>query len=497
MYKANQLSFFTVFIVILQSLERVSKRELTTQKLSCSRGYGPSVRVRHRQRRDVCLSALALAVFAAYLFAVLINMTDTYTLDKLDVDNYATWSSRIRWLLVSKGLWDAVEQGLEPVRTADQKALACIGLAVKDHHLPTLATCSNARAAWTALETTYKAKSIAQRLQLKRQLNTLKKGPGEPVVLYVARAKALRDQMAAAGRVVQDEEISTSVLAGLPSDYDILATVLETSDMKLDLDMLLGKLLTVEQQTSATAPLDDVAYSSRTAPQRHQPTPPRYHPRPEQPTNPQHLATPTAAQRNVTFCGRRGHLQRDCLRLSRQLPVNGRHLDITTDNQSPSRRQQTTSTPAFGCWTRALPSISPGTSTSSARYKDVFITFGNGERAKAEGSGNVRLCNVCGGDSGDILLTDVLYVPSAAANLLSIPRAVSRGITITFASGACTITKGSQLLAQMDCATLPATDRRCQFRPCLPRTRSFGTDALAIWATAVWHGCAERKWFTA
>ena len=59
--------------------------------------------------------------------------------------------------------------------------------------------------------------------------------------------------MAAAGLVVQDEEISTSVLAGLPSEYDILATVLETSDMKLDLDMLLGKLLTVKQRTSATA----------------------------------------------------------------------------------------------------------------------------------------------------------------------------------------------------------------------------------------------------
>ena len=66
----------------------------------------------------------------------------------------------------------------------------------------------------------------------------------------------------------------------------------------------------------------------------------------------------------------------------------------------------------------------------------LSITFGNSERAKAEGSGTVRLCTVCGSDSGDISLTDVLYVPSSAANLLSIPRVVSRGITYTFASGA-------------------------------------------------------------
>ena len=51
-------------------------------------------------------------------------MKDAHTLDKLDVDNYATWSSRIRWLLMSKGLWDAVEQGPKPDQAADQKALA-------------------------------------------------------------------------------------------------------------------------------------------------------------------------------------------------------------------------------------------------------------------------------------------------------------------------------------------------------------------------------------
>ena len=436
-------------------------------------------------------------------------MTDTYTLDKLDVDNYATWSSRIRWLLVSKGLWDAVEQGPEPDRVADQKALACIGLAVKDHHLPTLATCNSARAAWTALETTYKAKSVAQRLQLKRQLNTFKKGPGEPVVLYIARAKALRDQMAAAGLLVQDEEISTSVLAGLPSEFDVLATVLETSDMKLDLDMLLGKLLIVEQRTSATAPLDDVAYSSRTAPQHHQPTPPRYHPRPQQPTNPQQLATSGTPQRECYFCGHRGHPQRDCLRrkqaaqqaAARQRQPSGYH------NRQPVAFSASADNVNTSLWV-----LDSGATQHIARDldifskvqpldKDVFITFGNGERAKAEGSGNVRLCNVCGGDSGNILLTDVLYVPTAAANLLYIPRQSAEASPSPSpaepAPSLKALSYSQQPPTQMDCTTLPATDRRCQFRRCLPRTRSFGTDALAIWAMAIWHGCAEREWFTA
>ena len=33
---------------------------------------------------------------------------DKITFDKLDVDNYATWSMRMRWLLTHKGLWDTV-----------------------------------------------------------------------------------------------------------------------------------------------------------------------------------------------------------------------------------------------------------------------------------------------------------------------------------------------------------------------------------------------------
>ena len=41
----------------------------------------------------------------------------------------------------------------------------------------------------------------------------------------------------------------------------------------------------------------------------------------------------------------------------------------------------------------------------------------------------------------------VLYVPSAAANLLSIPRAVNMGISFNFSGRECTISKDTQLLA--------------------------------------------------
>ena len=134
----------------------------------------------------------------------------------------------------------------------DQKALALIGLSVMDHHLPSLGQRETAKAAWDALESVYKAKSMARRVALKREMNSLKKAAEEPMTKYVARAKELQDQLAAAGHTTNDEEVAAALLAGLPPDYDVIVAVLETTADKVDLDVLLGKLLTAEQRLPKT-----------------------------------------------------------------------------------------------------------------------------------------------------------------------------------------------------------------------------------------------------
>ena len=86
----------------------------------------------------------------------------------------------------------------------------------------------------------YKAKTNARRLKLRRDLNSLKKELNEPLTKYVARAKDIRDQLAAAGQAIKQEEVAWAILAGLPSEFDILVTVLETSNEELELDGLLA-----------------------------------------------------------------------------------------------------------------------------------------------------------------------------------------------------------------------------------------------------------------
>lgn len=62
----------------------------------------------------------------------------------------------------------------------------------------------------------------------------------------------IQDQLRAAGHEVKDQEVAWSVLAGLPSTFDMVATVLETTNEEMSLDTIMPKLQQVEQRMRQT-----------------------------------------------------------------------------------------------------------------------------------------------------------------------------------------------------------------------------------------------------
>jgi hypothetical protein len=126
--------------------------------------------------------------------------------------------------------------------------LFIIGLNVEDHHLGSIEACKTAKGAWDLLETTYKSKSNARKMQLRQELHSLKMKSGEPVTMYVGRAKDLFRDLTATGFELKPDELAWSVLAGLPSSFNTLRTILETSEGALSsVDAILPKLLVHEQ----------------------------------------------------------------------------------------------------------------------------------------------------------------------------------------------------------------------------------------------------------
>ena len=189
----------------------------------------------------------------------------TFTfVEPLDVNNYATWRSKMKFLLITNSLWTAVT-GATIDEDKDAKALAQIGLHVKDHHLPMLERCTNAKNAWEQLEAVYQAKSNARKRQLRKELTQLKMETFEPLSKYAARAKDIQNQLRATGYDVGEQEVVWALLAGLPPAFDTVVTVLETSsDADLKLDDILPKLLAVEQkQPQSSLPEEEALMAKR------------------------------------------------------------------------------------------------------------------------------------------------------------------------------------------------------------------------------------------
>jgi len=180
---------------------------------------------------------------------------------KLDED-YNTWALLFMAHLVTKELAQPIEEPPLPEREAaalerynrkDRKALAEIILGAKAQHLPTLAEARTARQAWAELAEAFQSKTSARKVQLTRELATLRMGVGEALMTYVGRAKTLRAELGGAGHPVGEDTAVMHVLAGLPPAYKTVTTVLLAAGVSLQWDQLLPALLPVEVEQKEAA----------------------------------------------------------------------------------------------------------------------------------------------------------------------------------------------------------------------------------------------------
>ena len=168
---------------------------------------------------------------------------------------------------------------------------------------PTVASCENAKAAWDALQCIYKGRSAARQLQLKRELSNLKKDANEPLSKYFARARGLYAQLKAAGDSIQEADIVNPILAGLPSDYDTIITVIVTisGEQQPSLDEVLTMLLPVEQSIYNKAERTTKAFLTSARRPYHNGRRPSAIP-----------VVPPRPSMDCWYCGRKGHQEKDC-----------------------------------------------------------------------------------------------------------------------------------------------------------------------------------------
>ena len=163
--------------------------------------------------------------------------------------------------------------------------MGLIGLHVEDYLTRDVAEADTAAALWEKFKQSFQARNTSRLLLLRQQLTNFRKKDNEAVVVYIARAKDLMQNLKDAGSAVTEAEVVLSVLAGLPQPYAMAVEVLQMSD-DISFQKTVPKLLQVEQ---------------RIGQQR------------------ENLAVPVfgAMRKNAKkchFCGKPGHLQAQCFK---------------------------------------------------------------------------------------------------------------------------------------------------------------------------------------
>jgi len=415
--------------------------------------------------------------------------TSTHTVELLGPHNYITWRARMRFHLTAKDLWAAIV-GDNPSAAISAKALAQIGLYVKPELLSTIERCTTAKEAWDTLQRIYQANTVARKLQLRRELNTIKMATTETLTQYFTRGQDIQDQLRAMGHNVDDTDVAFALLAGLPSTFDTIITVIENgTEENLTPTTILPRLVQEEQRRLKTSRPErgsaDTALMAKPSlrPARRpfpqtigNPSgitngPPRphnmrlndnrrhtgNHGRSGHRSGDRHRDDRPAADGPCLYCGNLGHWASECRKKTRDMEArrsmearraasNGRpphqqysaiafnvaDSSTSTDDNADNLRWclDSGATRHITCNLNLLINVRPPP-------EDITVTFGNGGQAKPAAIGDALMQST---DGNIFCIGDVLYLPTAADNLLSVNLASKKGLDFSFSAEACTIT---------------------------------------------------------
>ena len=171
--------------------------------------------------------------------------------------NYRTWSLDWRMLLEAHEYWGFID-GTKPRPgdpstvpaardqkvwdTNNRKVLAWIILSVKPAEKEYIRDCATAKEAWEVLEKMYSGKRTHRLLSKLKELTKLELG-NDSMPEYLRAMRQTISELSVLGLKLDELAMKAFILAGLPEDYRILVTSLESQIEEIQVDDLTARLL--------------------------------------------------------------------------------------------------------------------------------------------------------------------------------------------------------------------------------------------------------------
>ncbi|XP_004310263.1 PREDICTED: uncharacterized protein LOC101298676 [Fragaria vesca subsp. vesca] len=152
-----------------------------------------------------------------------------------------------RYVLTEDGEVTAeVTEAFKEWKRADKALLGLLMATLDDEIMDVIVGSRSAKEAWSALIERFSTVSRANIMQLKTDLQTIKKG-ADNIDKYLLRIKHARDQLNSVGVSILDEDIIVVTLNGLPDEYAMIKTVIRARDTAIPLKDFRAQLLAAER----------------------------------------------------------------------------------------------------------------------------------------------------------------------------------------------------------------------------------------------------------
>jgi hypothetical protein len=181
------------------------------------------------------------------------RMESLKVMKKFDGANFHLWKFKMRIIFSKLGLWKFVDGSAtlpnEEVASADynekeMKAFALLCEHLMDAQLAHIQYCDNVKSAREALCGVHEAKTIGNKLFLRRRFFTIKMQEGDDMLMHINTVKALADQLRSIEVNITDEDVYMVLLMSLPPSFNNLVTSLESMSTKdVDIQFIVARLL--------------------------------------------------------------------------------------------------------------------------------------------------------------------------------------------------------------------------------------------------------------